>query len=431
MGFKIGKIRITPKNLIWFILVLTLFMNILSDAIGLPTAIRYLNDLAVFALFILMIAQRNFFSKVRQLRLNGVAIAVILYTFANIASVLLNGGNPALILWATRNTYRFFVFYFACVLYWEKSDLEKFFSFCYKIQWVNLALVLYQFFVLGLKQDFLGGIFGYGGNAGLLIYSVLIVAYAMTKFMRKEYPTGKFLFIFISATLCSVLAELRVYFFFVAFIFAVNLVQNSNWTRKLGIAIIGGLLLIIGLQVYASVFPYVDLSITAILKEGNSHGGGYNISRLNAFQDINQIFFQNDVIENFFGYGFGNCEYSTIPIFTSTFHEHYGEYHYRWFTHQWIFLESGYLGVISYLSILFSIAVHAFRTGSASYKSATLICEIMTVIAGVSFFYNSLLKADFGYIAFLAMAISGIMYRSQKSSDAEEKRIRQGDGQMQ
>ena len=166
------------------------------------------------------------------------------------------------------------------------------------------------------------------------------------------------------------------------------------------------------------MFPYVSLSLDALIKEGNSTGGGYNISRLNAFSDINSIFFKNDIIDNLFGYGFGNCEYSNVSLFCSEFYNLYGAYNYRWFTSQWIFLETGYAGIISYVFILISDIIYSFKCYRRSWKkdrSLILCCLIMGVICLISVIYNSLLKADYGYVAFFSLAISAIVFKGEKN----------------
>ena len=180
-------------------------------------------------------------------------------------------------------------------------------------------------------------------------------------------------------------------------------------------------LLFVSLQIYAALFPYVDLSIEAFLNEGSSTGGGYNISRLNAFSEINTIFFHDSFLKNLFGYGFGNCEYSTINIFCSDFYKLYGFYNYRWFANQWIFLETGYAGVISFCSFFVISFIISFKNSkNIVVKNKSLIETgiIMTIICLISFFYNSLLKADYGYIAYFSLAIIGLVIKFQNNDKA-------------
>lgn len=412
MIIRIGRGKVNAKCFIYIILLVTLFMGTLSDDLGLPQNIRYLNDIFVLILFLLIIFQRAFLKQVKRAQLNGILITMLIFSIVNFISIFINLVPLNLVLWAIRNTYRFFVFYWACVFFLDKTDLEKIINFLYYLQWINVVLVIYQFFVLGLSQDNLGGLFGHGGNAGLLIYNTLLLSYALSKYTARQYSLFKFLFVFISTSLTSVLAEIRVFFIIVLIIILINLIITRQNFKKVVVYIGAVVLFFIGVDIYSNLFPYVDLSFEALFKEGTSTGGGYNLSRLNAFSEINNLFFHDNIVKNALGLGFGNCEYSSLDFFVSSFFKNYGFLNYRWFAHQWIFLETGYAGILSYASIIFSVLIHGLKClkRSAQYdKSWYEICIIMGAVCLVSLFYNSLLKADFAYIAFFSLSISGII----------------------
>lgn len=418
MILKCGSIKIRAKHLIYIILFLTLIMNAISDELGVTTNIRYINDVLIFFLFVSLMAQKGLQNITKKLRLDIVLIAMIIFTCFNLFSICINLVPINLLIWATRNTYRFFVFFWACIYYLDKEDLSNIFETLYWLQWINVFLVVYQFSVLKLMQDDLGGIFGHGGTSGLLIYSVFLLAYAVSKYISGEYSLFRVLFVLITTSVISVLAEIRVFFVFAIIILVANILLNKGLGRKIGILLGAIILFVLAVQLYNNLFPYVSLSINALLKEGSSTGGGYNISRLNAFNEINDIFFKDNVIRNCFGFGFGNCEYSNIALFCSRFYEQYGRYNYRWFAHQWIFLETGYAGVITYILIMIAnsfYSIKRYRYCVSENRSWYLICIIMSVACLLSFFYNSLLKADFGYIAFFAMAISGVVFKGEKT----------------
>ena len=53
--------------------------------------------------------------------------------------------------------------------------------------------------------------------------------------------------------------------------------------------------------------------------------------------------------------GIGSAEYSkSNEMLTSTFYNQYGYLHYQYFTHAFVFIETGLLGLISYLMIFIS-----------------------------------------------------------------------------
>lgn len=413
MTLVYGKIRIKPQNLIYIILFFTLIMNTLCDDFGFSSNIRYINDIIIFLLLISIILEGNLQKYVIHLRMNKVFVAMFVYTFINVITIIINLVPLNLVVWAVRNTYRFFVFFWACIIYLKKKDLYKILDLMYKLQWINVILIIYQFGVLGLKQDYIGGIFGHGANAGLLIYSILLLTYTISKYIAGEYSLFKLIFVLSSTCIISVLAEIRIFLVLAFIVIIMNVWFNKGVFKKVGILLAGGILFFLAIDMYSKLFPYVSLSMQAFLNEGMSTGGGYNISRLGMFSEIKDIFFGNSVLKKIFGFGFGNCEYSNLSIFSSDFYDIYGDYNYRWFTSQWIFLETGYAGIISYISIFIFNIVYAIR--AIKYKEGErefyLICIILSIVCIISIFYNSLLKADFGYIAFFALSISGINYK--------------------
>ena len=148
-----------------------------------------------------------------------------------------------------------------------------------------------------------------------------------------------------------------------------------------------------------------------------SYDEGYMIPRIGAFEKINELFFKGDVLKILFGYGFGNCETSTFSIFQSAFYNQYGHYNYRWFTHQWIILEGGLVGLVSYVAIFVTMAICFMRktkslTGFAKIFNISGI--IMAIYCVVTVFYNATLKVDMCYIPYFAVAIGFVSLKKDK-----------------
>lgn len=420
MIFKIRNIKISTKIIISLMILITLFFGFLSDDVGLNGNIQYLND--ILLAFLLL---GSLIGPHKQFKMKSVTISVVAFSLVALMSIILNLVPINLVIWAVRNTYRFFAFFWLCAIYLNKDNIDFIFNLMYRIQYINVVLILYQYFILHLRGDHIGGIFGHGGNSGTLIYSSILLAYAFSKYIFKEYKLSEFLFILISTMIICALAEIRVFFLIVPIILAISFFYTKFSYRKIIIIIGIFILAVVSIKIYEQLFPYVNLSISSFIEEGTSTGGGYNISRINGFSEINQIFFKNDVLKNLFGYGFGYCEYSSIDFFSSEFYSLYGAYNYRWFASQWTFLETGYLGVISYCSILISIiicSIKKMKTVSKENKSLMLTTTMVGTICLVLFFYNSLLKADYGYLPFFVLSIVAII-QNQKNDIIKEKNI--------
>ena len=102
------------KALIFIFMILVLFDNFLVDFLGLPSAVRYINDLLLLRLlFSCMKAIRPTLQRTGTM---NIVIAIFFYSLMLLPGLVINGGSPLLILWAVRNTYRFFAFYILFII---------------------------------------------------------------------------------------------------------------------------------------------------------------------------------------------------------------------------------------------------------------------------------------------------------------------------
>lgn len=414
---------IPKKHMIYCVLFLTLTQGELTDSFGFPYSFRFLSDVLCLLLLTSSMISMDSKPKGYMAHAGKTEIALIVYSLINTISAVINLVTPNLVIWAIRNTYRFIVFYYACIRYLDKRDVERIFEGMYKLQWVNMILVAYQYIGLGLKQDRLGGIFGHGGNAGMLIYSILLMTYSLIKYTTKEYSIRRMLFVLISTCIITTLAEIRIYYLFMILMVVIYSGCFLDIGRKIVLGL-GAIVMLFGMiNIYSMVFPMIDLSIDAFISEGISIGGGYNISRLNAFSDINKIIFRDNTLNRWIGLGFGNCEASTFGLFTSEFYRQYGHLNYRWFAHQWIYLETGYAGVVSYLLILVCMVIEAMRDRrslAARDRGLVNVTIYVGVCCVILFFYNSLLKADYAYLVYFALAVARIV---KKDSGKREELV--------
>ena len=89
--------------------------------------------------------------------------------------------------------------------------------------------------------------------------------------------------------------------------------------------------------------------------------------------------------------------------------------HYRWFAHQWMFLETGYFGLLSYIAIIIGLIVYGQMNSSSLNDKNYMYCGIgktMAVIAIISMWCNALVKVDQGYIPFFGISLIGVAVKS-------------------
>lgn len=413
------------KRIIYFQLIMVMCMNVLITMFNVPGTIMYILDVTNIISIIYIIYAKKMQRILKSLNALGLLKLLLILSIVLIVGDIINIVNPLLILWAIRNNFRFFAFFFTCIVILEKEDVEKVFNILCILQIPNLILSFYQYFVLGLNQDYLGGIFGIeqGCNAYTNVYLCIICTYMIGMYIYKKSSLKKVIVISASSLIIAAAAELKVFFIEFVLIIILAVVLTRPNRKTFSIIATAGIMLGIGLNAFKAIFPsaYEDLvNVSKLIEYNTSVIWGYNISRWGAFKEINQIFFKNNIIANLFGYGFGNCEYSSFDFFTSDFYRKYGNYHYRWFAHQHWFLEGGYLGfglILCFFIIIF-IWNTTYKKKIGEYEHVALFGQIFSVITMISLWYNAAIKVEISYVIMFALASSFIIAKNEKISNA-------------
>ena len=407
------------KALIFIFMILVLFDNLLVDFLGVPSAVRYIND--IILLLILFSCMKAIRPTLQRTGTMSIVIAMFFYSLMLIPGLVINGGSLLLILWAVRNTYRFFAFYIVCICILDREDIIRILEmFCW-FQHLNLALCLFEYFILGKTRDYLGGMFGIskGCNAYLNVYLCIILSYVIYKYLKEKASTGYMLYILLSTMLIAGLAELKILFIEIVVIMAIAMLMNRKEKRIRTLLIFGIASIVVGLIALLVVAPEhfkVLMDPKKLVAYASSEDGGYYLSRFHAFSNINQLFFRGDWLLNLFGMGFGNCEYSSFSFLQSSFYKEYGQYNYRWFMHQVLFLESGYAGLLSYIGILVAVLFNAGKRRREDQEGAIIhgIVIVMCVIAVISIWYNSSMRMECAYMIWPVLAGSAVANKNVK-----------------
>lgn len=410
---SIINIRISRKSIIYIQLlyVLTVFWGV---SLGLPyAAVYFLDILNVVAILFSLKDCRGLFSHIGYWPIWIFALLCIVLAVTDVLNLV----PPMLIVWAIRNTFRFFGFFLACATLLTLSDVFKIMRMLYIFQILNCVISAYQFFVLGFKQDNLGGIFGTstGCNGYSNLFFCFLLAYYGLYCLSGRVPIRKFLFICVSTLALAALAEIKIFFFeFIAIVVVVSLI-NIKKVRTYGAALLIVAIFFIAFRVFATVFPS---SYTTITNFDNLFGyssksmAGYELSRLGAFSEINTLIFNGDLLKELFGVGFGGAEYSsTIPMFTSDFYRIWGYLNYRWFTHQMWYIESGAVGFSTLVLLLVSHMVYSGKmiVKAPQHKVLLQFVVISTVMTIFNLWYNCTFRIEAGYLNFFILAISCIV----------------------
>ena len=421
--YKISGIKITGKKLVLFILYFTIIMETLISMFGFPTIIRYINDLCIVLIVILM--RGKFIKRLKKDKLSPIWISSLVFFLVCTVSWIINSGNIFLYIWAFRNAFRGVIYLFCCYFYLDAQDVKDIFNKLYIIQFFNVFLVFIQFFILHFNMDSIGGIFGYGNGAGLNTFNMMLVSYYLIGYISKKEKLLKTLFVIMSSLLMSALAEEKAFFIYFVIILIITIIFSKFNFKKLFAFLVAVFALIIGLRCLEIYYPdmYSKMVSIKLLEEYSktTFEKGYMIPRIGAFSFISKKFFKN-IINYLFGLGFGNCDTSVFSIFKSAFYETYGYLNYRWFTHQWTFIETGYLGFLSFIGIFLTCGLNLIEKYRLKITDRRIIlaaiCNTICLIASI--WYNATLKVDMCYLAYFSISIGIVVCKSSLANQTSE-----------
>lgn len=419
----------TAKKLIYFQLFFVLIKEALISMFHFPSFISYITDGAMILLFFCTYKKYGFV--IKQTKLKSIKTIIILFTIEVCISSLLNMTNPITFIWAARNTYRVFILFFSCIVALDIRDVDDIFNKLQIMFWINTGLCSYQFVVLRLERDNLGGIFGVdlGSNTYMNAYLCIMIAYVLVWYTYKKISVIKMTAVLLVSLAIAALAEMK--FFFVEFVIIVvlNYLLSKFSFRKL-FTIIGSIaVLSVGLYLLKMYFADQYIFVTDVdqfwkYAVGFNNDASYmKIGRLSAFSYIDTQFFNNSVFYKVLGMGFGHVETSKFPLFNSSFAKMYSYTDYHNYVHTILYLETGYTGLILFVLFFVAIFIQCFKYKKKliKYDNYVVLTMLMSILSILLLIYNITLRSDAGFIMYLMLALSSVTMKSLN----EPKCIRQ------
>ena len=406
------------KKIIYFQIVFVMIMELMISMFKFPSSIRYLTDVIMIILFIYII-HGNVYIILKKINLSGILIIILAFFIIGLLGSIYNLISPFLLIWEVRNIFRFFLFFISCVCILDEEYVNRIINLLLKLQYINLILCIIQYFVLGYEQDYLGGIFGtnQGCNSYMNVYLCIIVIISISKYFQKKTSIKSLLFIVLSSMIIAALAELKLFYLEFILIFILSIIFNKPSFKVFTMIIIGISSLFLGLIILKNIFPdqfkYL-IDYESAMKYAELSSESYGIDRMNAFNQINDMFFKGDKFLLLIGFGLGSCAMSNFSIFTSEFYRQFGYLNYNWFAHAMIFIQTGYIGTIIFVMFFIKLFVYAVKTKKyiREYKEYTISTMIIIIILIINFIYNNAIRTEVAYLSFFILSIVPILNKS-------------------
>lgn len=404
--------------------------------LGFPRLLSYFGDVIMILLTIKFTTSKSeecSFTK----PLRKVIFIIIVFFIISLFSYIYNFYSPFWYIWGLRNYFRFFLFFIACSIYLKPKDYDNIFNILYYVLIANVLVTSYQCFIQRLWTDAIGGFFGSvsGSNGWMNILLCVLTSYFYLLYVNKKCDLKKLLIIIVSSMYIAVISEIKVFFFEFAIILILVTIKNKISFKKIFLICIGILTLYYSSNILNSRqnYSYLDdegnfFTLSSII-EYTSRDTGYNgtgdINRLTAFNDLYTKYLSYDTGQTVLGIGLGAADYSgNFDTLTSSFYNLHKDYHYQWFSHAFLFLELGVLGVISYLLIFIIIYKHTRDIKRIKSKNILYMdfVQIMIVLMLINFVYNIALRSDYSaYLLFMILSIPYSVYKNTNYLKGEQE----------
>lgn len=417
----VRKISITAKKLVYFQVFFNIFSKFLIYDMGFPAIINYISDVITVLLLIDLVYKKKKFTK-NEVWLLG---CTLLFFFIGVISAIINVVNPILIIWAIRNNARFILWIFIVSNCFESNDYKKLFNTLNKLLLPNFILMVFQYLVMGYRDDLLNGFFGSynGGNSALNTFFVVLTSFNIASYLLDRTVRKKSIYCVILMALMSALNEIKLYYveliIIVAVISLINLLarkDRKSLTMMVRTALLFGILCIIGMKALFYFYPgfrtllQSEVMLNYLTRSYNSSGvlfiNGIPIAnRLTAYSIVCQ-FFLTSRSKFLFGIGLGANEYSSF--FTGAFHEMYGKIAIDAYLLPNILLETGVIGASLYILLFLLVLGMSYkllkkRKGASIYGLVSASLAILAIVINI---YNSALKIESsGYLMYTMLAI--------------------------
>lgn len=352
---------------------------------------------------------------------------VVVFFIYTLIGYFINYQSVFYYFWGLRNNFRFYVAFIIFIIFLTEENAESILKLFDILFWINFLVCLFQFFVLGYKQDYLGGLFGTekGCNSYINIFFCIIIIKSLVYFLSKKERLLSFLLKCAAAVLIAALSELKFFFIeFIAIVCLSVLVTSFTW-RKLVIIVSSFLGILVGIILLVRIFPeFADIfSISDLLKIASSEKGYTGRGDLNRFTVIPVISknILTEIHEQLIGMGLGNCDLSSMDIFNTPFYNNYSHLNYNWFSVAFWFLETGYIGLLMFFAffiICFFLAKGYVKKGNAN-KEFCQIAMIMSMICCLIAVYNSSLRTEAGYMAYFVLSLPFIISKEPVLKNAD------------
>ncbi len=410
------KKRPLPTNLAMYIFIMPFLLSFFQNVLHLPSLIKYTIDVAwVLIAFWSLIKRRQLIHK----KVVPFAVFIIIYLLYVFIGYIFNFQSAIYFLWGFRNNFRFYIAFIAFISFLNKDDVKVCLKYVDVLFVINAIVTFFQFFVLGYKWDYLGGVFGVevGCNGSSMILLIFVCIKSIISYMNSEEKLVSCLTKCSVSMIIAAMAELKFFFIiFVSIVVLATVFTSFSW-KKVSIIILAAAIFFASSIIFTQIWgASSELNINRLVElvTNTNYASSKDLGRLTAIPILSKTILKS-LPEKLFGLGLGNCDTSSFAICNTPFYQSHSYLNYNWISSAFVFLEMGYLGVTIYLAffvLVFIMAGNMKRKGEGNLMYCQM-SMIMSVACVLLFMYNSSLRMDVGYVAYFVLALPFISTTSE------------------
>ncbi len=401
-----------------------------------PRIILYIGDVVGCGVFCLIM--QDILSKKHKTYIKGFTILIIMiFIIFGTMSAVVNVVNPLYYLWGLRNCGRFFLFFCASAMYLNIDDFMKTRKIIKAIFWISVPLCFYETYFISYPTgtiigDMIGGIY-HGFNGVTMALNIILVLEAidiLDDYFHNNVKVLQTVATLVAAVLMSGWAELKIFIVELLIIVITLMLISKKSIKTIFIVVLCILAFSYIITFFTDVnargrTTYGDIFTIEGFIEYISRDSGYDgvgdLNRLSGISTLNKGLFKGDIIQHIIGNGIGSAEYTSF--FSSPFYIQNSYTHYSWFQMIWVYIENGYIGIISIILFIISQLIDSFK----SIKDTWLRNYSVTVLIllPVLFMYNVTLRSEVvGFYLYFVMALP-CLYRKEKYINKKEKNMKE------
>ena len=374
-----------------------------------PQLVFYVKDIALIVSFIMYFIYRIKQTS-RQIRVvpKAMTIVLLILMLVCIFSGIIAEIRILNIAIAIRKMFRGFIYMYLCIEYISFEDVENIVHKTYWIQAINLLLVAYQRLILNLSQDLSNGIFGTGlTNNYSSILCLILVCFVTAEYMYGNIRLRTFFAQLIINFGIATLAELKVLFFLIPISILLIMWDKIFIPKGMKILSLMGGAIAVALGVFGVMYAGQLKVLTSVSGLINYNDWGLAthaiVNRKNWFPYTLKNIFGDNLLQNFFGVGFGTVSGN---IYGSGIKTVYTSLGYGSYCISTIFLETGFSGLILICVWFIIVLKICLKKGRNKYEKVGNKFGISFVISLIVFLvYANYIFNDSSFLAFFGVAI--------------------------